>query len=1232
MNDEFVHLHTHTEHSRYDGLGSPAVFAQRAAELGQGAIAFTEHGTINGFVAQAKACKKAGIKHIPGVEAYLCDDTSQRGLTAEEKAWIKATWPDDWAAKTKEFAAARRERDHITLWAYNQTGYRNLCKLTSYSWRDDGGYYFKPRMDMKLLAQYSEGIMASTGCPGGVIPSQIAKGDLAEARRRMEALAAIYGDKFLVEIMPHKLARAPQIQATLLDLAREYGLRPIATQDAHYPYQRDAHSHEVFLCVQTQGDMQDPDKVQFDSFEYYLKSRAEMAEAFDVFCPEIDRATVQSILDNTMHVADLVTAQVTFAGPGTHLAAPKLPPGVPDYDTWVKKLIVEGVRWRHRCGINELSQEYRDRIRMEFDRISHSGFSAYFILVWDIKREARTRGIFAGPGRGSGGGSSVAYYLGITDLDPLEYDLSFDRFLAPGRVDLPDFDLDFASSRRDELFAYLQDRYGHDHVASISTHSRMQGKMTLQRVGRAYGVPAGETAGASALIVDAIEAEVRAKQSLVTSLEASAIGREFMRRYPQVIEAAAAIEGNIFTAGRHPAGIVIGPRPLDELIPLESRKADDKTTKAARRRMTVTAFDMAELEELGFVKIDALSLTALDVVGYATETIRARLDPTFDLLLVDRDDAATLQAFTDHRFAGVFQYDTPSSRTLCRNYTFRSLDDVAVITALNRPGPLKSENGSPSMAAIFVQRSIDPETIEASNPVYDQITSKTLGVIVYQEQVVELARRYAGYTAEEADQFRRKIGKKKGLSDEIAHFIEGAVAGGHGRNEATILVDRISGFAKYAFNKSHSYAYGLFAYQNMWLKVHFPAVFYAAFLSKAKKETDRIRLAAEAVKIGSPILAPDVNLSGNDYVVVGGDGLRTGQIVSKIDSIMHVGAGLARAIVAERERGGPYRSLEDFYARLKAQPFAFNVRNFRSLARATCLRSICPNTKWLVENADSIWKSLGKGLEVGVGRDRDYSREELVRVASAVFPMFAAEGVNLYQLTHRNLLRLTRSLTIEVPETAPKEGPATAFVFGRVNVVKMYADTGEAKSMRLSLIGEDGDEIVARADQDVLDTCPALVDSSGKCVLAALSFRPNGRAGIEAAWIVPENVATITDPVLEAVIGQRRLKLTRSLSALGEKYSAGDTGRVRGLVLRKTVNKSARTGKPYAKIVLASLTDFKTVMVFGDRLQRPDFKQVKYGHVIDVEVEIMEGGDLSLRPRAITSATVEPNTGGATPT
>lgn len=1105
MPDDFVHLHVHSSLSTFDGYGLPEAFVERAASLGQKALALTEHGSMRSAFDLHVACEKHGVKPIYGVEAYVADDAEQRGLTKDEKAKILTAHPDaspeERKAILKRAVAARRSRDHVTLWAGTQEGLCNLFRLTSWSWNE--GFYGNARIDLARLKRWSSGVIATTGCPGGIVSAPIRAGKQDVAVERAERLVEIFGSRLWVEIMPHALPGSETLQACLVEVARAFDLPLLGTQDAHYPSPADACAQEVMLCVQTNDSMsrapkslKSPDgRFAFDTDGYWLRSRAEMEAAWSVQ-DLVSRKDWTAALDNTNVLAEQCAAVLELHEPGRWLVAPELPSCVPDYDDWLLRLCLEGGADRFGWTMDSWPEPYLDRLSFELDRLRDFGFARYLIFVWDVIRWCREQGIRVGPGRGSAAGSLVCYLLRITSLDPLVHGLSFDRFIAPSRKGLPDVDTDVDQRRRQEVLEYLRRRYGEEHVAQITTINTFGGKQCLRDVCRVFGVSAREHSPVGDLIVTGLDEESKAgHDDLERTLRETGPGRRFAAEWPDVARSAVRLEGQVRATGTHAAGVVVSSVPVVDVLPLESR------AKPGGGRAPVTAFEMDAVEKLGLVKADWLGLVTMTVIGAACDATGDDPDA------IPADDPAVLRAFSDGDLIGVFQFDTPAGRRISEGFEFRSLADIATLTALNRPGPMKS-----GMAEEYLRRHADPALTWRQHPIVDACTKETHGVVVYQEQLIEIAKRLAGYSPVEADGFRKAVAKKIGLLSHEEKFVSGCVASGMEPDEAKKFFDKILVYGSYVFNKSHSFSYAWVAYLTQWLKVHRPREFFAALLANAKDEHDQMRIAAAARARGIPVRPPDVRFSESRISMV------DGEIVGSSLDVHGVGKTAADAVAACR----PYSDLLDFFERTRKVRKAVTLGTFRALAKATAFRGLFPSTRFLVVNAEVVWKALKKGVQPALdGRIDDWDADTVAMVASSVYPMFVGtDGVAGFDRVER-AVRAVCEREVLSPGTAELRARSSALVFGRVVGHKVFG--GEAPSARVTVMGTDGSTESFRVDGDLLARRSDLFVKSGTDLLVLLSGE-SGRRRAELAVLASEAASGSEDPLLRFLLRPERTR------------------------------------------------------------------------------------------------------------
>lgn len=917
--DSFVHLHVHTEFSMLDGAARVDDLVAAAAADGQPALAITDHGVLYGVVDFYKAATAAGIKPIIGIEAYLTPGS-------------------------RFDRPPRREdiRYHITLLAIDQTGYRNLMKLASTAFLE--GFYYKPRMDAELLARYSEGLIAGTGCLGGHVPQLLApdasteEGNQGQVRDYDAAVAAaamyqdIFGkENFFVEVQDHGIPGQRHIMDDLLSVARDVGAPLLASNDSHYTYAHEADTHDVLLCIQTGANKSDENRFRFGSNEFYLKTAAEMRDRFPA-----DR--FPGACDNTLLVAERADVELEFG----KVLLPQFPvPHGHDERSYLEELVLEGARRRY----GEITPEVRDRIEHELRVIAEMGFSSYFLIVWDLIRYAKEQGIRTGPGRGSAAGSIVAYSLGITQLDPIEYGLIFERFLNPGRRQMPDIDMDFDERYRGDVIKYCAQRYGADHVAQVITFSTIKGRQAVRDAARVLGHPYSlgdrvaklmpqSILGKEATLTQCLEPPGPDVDQATRDWYTGAAGlRELYESDPsarEVVDTARGLEGLRRQDSIHAAAVVISPQPLTDIVPIQ-RKGEDAEV--------VTQYEMHAVESLGLLKMDFLGLRNLATIERALELIERNTGERVDIDSIRLDDDVVFEMLRAGDSMGVFQFEGGPMRALMRNLRPEEFEHLIALNALYRPGPLGA-----GMHTEYADRKNGKAAIEYLHPDLEQILGDTFGIMVYQEQVMQVARKMAGYTMVAADTLRKAMGKKipSVMRAQEEQFVAGCVANGHSRELGEELFGFIEHFAGYGFNRSHSAAYALVAYQTAWLKAHFPSEYMAALLTAVKRDKDRTALYLhECRQMGLRVLVPDVNRSDLDFSSVDGD------ITFGLSAVRNVGESVVGTIIEERTENGRFASFQDFVNRVDL--VVLNKRTIDSLIKAGAFDSLGQSRRGLFE-------------------------------------------------------------------------------------------------------------------------------------------------------------------------------------------------------------------------------------------------------------------------------------------
>jgi len=941
--NSFVDLHHHSEGSTLDGFGSLDVHAQRCKDLGHPAMAITEHGTLRGFVGLEAACKKHGLWPVYGCEIYVCRDHKRRGLNEEQIAAVTANKKKDEAKEARaalEKAEGIKEKRHFVLLAENEQGLQNLIRLNNIANLE--GFYYKPRIDLDLLEQYNEGLLVNSACIGGLLAASFLNGDTDRLLDDIERLLDIFDDRFSIEIQPHPIEEQALWNVNAVKLAQHYDIPLVAANDSHYPAPDDWKVHDTMVCVGTRRKVADCERMRYVAETFGLKDAASMKEAFNRSHPELPDAVIEAALERSIELAERCRAVLPRP---TNVLLPKVTQEDRSADDELTDLCHEG--WQKR-SIDDRAQRldidvdaYFDRLEHELNIVKDKGFAPYFIYVARMMQWARETGIMTGPGRGSSAGSLICYLLGITSLDPLEHKLLFERFLTPGRPDWPDIDCDVEDKRRGDVIQYLRDTYGEDCVAQISTVTRMRARSALRDVARAHDVPPYLV---ESVISTIIEEKTRSEpgeshEAIRRTLETSSALQDFADQYPQVVEHAMRLEGNVRHVGLHPAGVVVTPTPLIDFVPLEQRLNHGD-------RITVIAYDMRDTEKVGLLKLDVLGLRTLTILSQAVAMIERRRGVKINLEDLDFDDGDVLDTFTANDFAGVFQFDSPSARSMAKEVTFDSFRDIVAVNAINRPGPAKS-----GLAAQWLKRKQTGQW-EPTHPTIEAICEDTYGVIVYQEHIIRILQELAGYNPVDAGRVRKMIAKSKGrgtLEEERSTFVAGAVKhGGMVEEEADALWTQIEEFGAYGFNLSHSAAYSALAYWCQWLKVKYPQEFFCALLANEPDMNAAVRLARDAVRHGVKVKPPNVNTSATTWSIYGTS------LVAGLSTIKKVGERACESL----EEQQPFSSFADFIERVDRRVVHKGV--IEALVKSGAMRSIVPNVGWMLENYERLLKNTKK--------------------------------------------------------------------------------------------------------------------------------------------------------------------------------------------------------------------------------------------------------------------------------
>ena len=889
MSEQFVHLHLHTDYSMLDGACDTTKLVKRVKELDMPAVAMTDHGNIFGAVEFANAAKDEGVKPILGCELYICKKEDHRAAPEGDSY------------------------NHLIVLAENDEGYRNLVKIASEA--SLNGFYYKPRVSKRFLAEHSKGLIGLSGCLKGEVAEELAFEHYDKARNAAAAFNDIFGaGNFFLEIQNQGLPEEDRIQNNLLRLEKELGIPMVATNDSHYLCEDDAHAQDVMVCIQTGKSINDTNRLKFANNQFYVKSYPEMATAFLGY---------EQFLHRTLEVAERCNTRLEKVRD----PFPKfeVPAGynIPDYFEHVTR---EGFARRLNL-LRELQilgrlkhslEDYQQRLTREIGIIRQMQFAGYFLIVWDFIRYAKEHDIPVGPGRGSAAGALVAYALGITDIDPLQNELLFERFLNPERVSLPDIDIDFCMNRRGEVINYVTQKYGRDQVAQIITFGTMACKAAIKDSGRAMDIPYSEVERIVKMVPPTLnitlEKALEDSPSLATAYESEPQTKE-------LIDTAKKLEGLVRNAGVHAAGVVISPQPLTDLVPLHRTKNDE----------IVTAYDMKAIEKLGLLKMDFLGLTTLTIIDDALRLIVQTRGESLNLETLALDDAVTYaKVFHTGLTSGVFQFESHGMRDVLRRYKPTTVEDLTALNALYRPGPIQG-----GMIDDFIDRKWGRKKIEYELPELETILKETLGVIVYQEQVMQIANRLAGYSLGEADLLRRAMGKKN--ADEMAkqreRFVKGALERKLPDKKVGKIFDLMEQFAGYGFNKSHSAAYALLAYQTAYLKTHYPVEFMAALLTSVSGSTDDVvKYINECREMGIPVEPPDVNVSAANFTPHG-EAIRFG-----LSAVKNVGHNAIESIVTARKEIGAFKSVFQFCEKVDLR--LLNKRVIESLIKSGAMDAI----------------------------------------------------------------------------------------------------------------------------------------------------------------------------------------------------------------------------------------------------------------------------------------------------
>ncbi|UCF35911.1 MAG: DNA polymerase III subunit alpha [Acidobacteriota bacterium] len=910
----FCHLHLHSHYSLLDGANRIDDVVRRAAELKMPALALTDHGNLFGAVQFHDRAVRHGVKPIIGCEVYVARN----------------------GRKSREGRSS--QSNHLILLAQNEKGYKNLLRMVSLGYLE--GFYYRPRIDKELLSEYSEGLICLSACLQGKVASHLTREEYDQARREAGEMAEIFGrGNYYLELQNHEIEEQKTVNEGLLKLARDLDLPMVATNDCHYLYQKDAQAHDVLMCIQTGKTVGDTNRLMYKTKEFYFKTAEEMEKLF---------GHVPNALSNTVEIAD----RCEFGFGATQNIFPDFEvPAGETVESYFEKVVREGLNERfgqlkkleHQGLLSHSIEEYEGRLDREIGIIKQMNFPAYFLIVWDFIRYAREAGIPVGPGRGSAAGSLVSYAMKITDIDPLQYDLLFERFLNPERVTPPDIDIDFCMLRRGEVIDYVTQRYGQDSVSHIITFGTMAARGAIRDVGRSLDISYAEVDKIAKLVPQTPNATIEKSLETVKELQETARSDP---RYAELIDVAQRLEGLSRHASTHAAGVVIAPQPLIELIPLYKSNKDEITTQ----------YPMTDLERLGLLKMDFLGLTTLTVIQQSLAQIKDQLGVDLELDEIPLDDPKTLELFCDGRTSGIFQFESAGMRDILRRLQPTKLEDLIALNALYRPGPIKG-----GMIDDFIERRHGRVKVEYELPQLEEILEETYGVIVYQEQVMQIASALGGFSLGGADLLRRAMGKKKKSVMEAQRkaFLTGSSERDIDPDKAKRIFDLMDKFAGYGFNKSHSTAYAYLAYQTGYLKAHYPVQFMAALLTSETASTDKIvQYLSEARDMGISILPPDINSSSLDFQGVPESSIRFG-----LAAIKNAGESAIREVIRRRNELGQFKDFFEFFEQVDLR--MVNKRVVEALIKAGAFDQLHPRRK-------SLFEILDRAIEHGqkVQRDR----------------------------------------------------------------------------------------------------------------------------------------------------------------------------------------------------------------------------------------------------------------------
>lgn len=1185
---DFVHLHLHTEYSLLDGACRIGTLVKRAKELGMHSLAITDHGVMYGVIDFYKACKKEGIKPILGCEVYTAPRTMKDKDPRQDA-----------------------EQGHLVLLAKDNTGYRNLMKLVSLGFTD--GFYYKPRIDYELLKEYHEGLIALSACLAGDIPQKLMNGDYEGARNLAVKLNSIMGDgNFYLELQYNGISEQMTVNEGLVKISEETGIPLIATNDVHYVYREDARAQDILICIQTAKTLNDPDRMQFQTDELFLKSPQEMWEHFKGY---------PQALENTVKVAEKCNVEITFGE--LHLPKYDVPGGIDSFD-FLREQCLKGFKERYGDDAEKLQ-----RLEYELSVIKQMGYVDYFLIVWDFIKYARDNKIMVGPGRGSAAGSMVAYCLGITKVDPIKYNLLFERFLNPERISMPDIDIDFCYERRQEVIDYVIRKYGEDRVAQIITFGTMAARAAVRDVGRVLGMPYNEVDKVAKLIPMMQGKHITIEDAIEMNPELKML-YDSEPRIRELLNTAMTLEGMPRHASTHAAGVVISSEPITNFVPLY--RNDD---------LISTQFPMTTLEELGMLKMDFLGLRTITVIKDTVELIKKNRGIFIDIDNIDYDDKNVYEMIGKGETSGVFQLESQGMTAFMKELKPSCLEDIIAGISLYRPGPM-------DQIPRYLKYKNNPESITYATPKLEPILNVTYGCMVYQEQVMQVFRDLAGYSLGRSDLVRRAMAKKKkdvmdaerknfvhGLTDDEGNvLIPGAVRNGVPENVANTIFDEMMDFASYAFNKSHAAAYAYVGYQTAWLKYHYPVEFMAALLNSFMGSLGKVsQYVMECRKMGIRVLPPDINESEGSFSVMN-DTIRFG-----LSAVKHVGESVVQNIIDERNNNGPFRSFIDFCERLEGREL--NKRTVESLIKCGAFDVFGIYRSRLIANYEKILDRISqkrKMLFTGqlslfdmADTDETISIDwpEMAEYDSRVLLAMEKEMLGLYISGHPldayrdkiNELVTVYSYDFEVPEEGQEESRLSDGQFVRIAGIVADVKTISTKSNRIMAF-VTVEDLYGQMEIIVFPNvyekyAPYLADDSQIIVEGNISIKEDEQPKILANKIMPLSSADTDAGNEQYNISANYITGNNMVYEESENYEIAKEQKnmyevaPNGRILKILFDESIPDNKRQTALALLKYFEGRSkALVYKDKADKPAFRlYVQLSDLLLKELESLIGGD-----------------------